>query len=138
MIESSFSVAVGMFFIRIVLGILFFFQGYDKVFRIKTEGILDTFSDLMAQRNISKQRVKPFVMLSSYLEMVGGGFLIVGLFREYTLYLLSLNMLLVAIGFSLLKPMWDMGHYFPRLILLLALLILPSTWDWFCADMLFR
>ena len=32
--------------IRLFAGILFFFQGYDKVFRVKISYVIDNFSDM--------------------------------------------------------------------------------------------
>lgn len=138
MIDNELSSAIGVFAIRCVAGILFFFQGYDKVFRIKTEGVLNTFSDALAQRNISKTYVRTFIVASSFIELAGGLLLAVGLFREPVIYLLTANMLGVAFGFSILKPVWDMGHYFPRFVLLSALLFIPEGWDRFCLDVFFR
>ena len=138
MIDNELSSAVGVFAIRCVAGILFFFQGYDKVFRIKTEGVLNTFSDALAKRHISKTSVRMFIAISSFIELVGGLLLAVGLFREPVIYLLTANMIGVALGFSILKPVWDMAHYFPRFVLLSALMFIPEKWDKFCLDSLFR
>ena len=34
-----------VFLLRVILGILFFFQGYDKVFKVKISGVIDFFAN---------------------------------------------------------------------------------------------
>ena len=51
--------------------------------------------------------------------------------------ILSLSLLIVVTGFSLVKPMWENNHLFIRLILLLVLLIAPVEWDRFSLDYLY-
>lgn len=55
--------------------------------------------------------------------------LIIGFVKYYALYLLGIDLLMVAIAFSFIEQMWDLRHVFPRFILLLIALILPSEWD---------
>jgi putative oxidoreductase len=96
------------------------------------------FADLIAQRNLSRNFIRPLVTASSFIEMICGAFLAFGIFREITLYLLAVDMLLVAFMFGLLKPLWDMSHYFPRFVLLVLLLLLPPEWDKFHLGFLFN
>jgi hypothetical protein len=58
------------------------------------------------------------------------------LFKTYTLYLLSIDLILVTGTFSIITPMWDMQLVFPRLILLAILLYLPAEWDMLSLDYL--
>ena len=128
---------IALLSIRLLAGILFFFQGYDKLFRLKTEGVLRAFADPLAQRNISPSFARICIFLSSFIELVGGLLLATGLFRDPVLYLLIADMLGVALAFSFLKPMWEMGFFFPRFALLAVLLLLPPEWDCYSLSNLF-
>jgi len=126
--------AVLTFVLRVILGILFFFQGYDKVFKLKIWGVRDFF-----RQELGTIKVPDFVLTStswftSYAELICGAMLIIGLFKQYALYILGIDLILVAGAFSLIKPMWDMQLLFPRLILLGVLLYLPAEWDVLSAD----
>ena len=39
-----------------------------------------------------------------------------------------------SLAFSIMRPMWDLQHVFPRLALLVAVLILPEAWDLISID----
>lgn len=134
---EGFSIAVALLAMRLVTGILFFFQGYDKIFQVKTEGVLSTFRDSLEEKGVPVPLARLCILLSSFIEFAGGALLALGLFREPALYALAANMVGVAFAFSTLKPMWDMGYYFPRFALLMALLLLPSEWDLFALARLF-
>jgi len=134
---EGFSIAVALLAMRLVAGILFFFQGYDKLFRVRTTGVLFAFSDSLKEKKIPIPVVRVFITLSSVIELVGGLLLALGLFRDPVLYLLMANMVCVAFAFSVVKPMWDLGYFFPRFVLLVALLLLPPSCDWFCLAQLF-
>ena len=126
------SIAIAMLSLRLVAGILFFFQGYDKLFRVRTENVVGAFRDLLSQKGIPLPLARLSVTVSSAVELAGGLLLAAGLFREPALYALTANLVAVAFAFSFVKPMWDMSHFFPRLILLVALLLLPATLDPWC------
>lgn len=112
--------------IRLFAGIVFMFQGYDKLFRIKIPGVVDAFKVESQNADIPGPLLSGLAYYTSYVEFLGGFFLIFGFLTKYTLYALGLDLIFVTIAFSYLEPMWDMKHVFPRLILLVALLILPE------------
>src|SRR5690606_27715473 len=114
--------------------VLIFFQGYDKVFRVKVSGVTQFFRDESRHRKIPGFVLSSSAFLTSYIELICGAMLIVGLFKTTALYLLGFDILLVTSAFSMLKPMWDMKLVFPRLALLSALLYLPCEWDTLSAD----
>jgi putative oxidoreductase len=68
--------------------------------------------------------------------MICGLLLVLGLFRDVALYLLAADLAAVALMFSAMKAMWDMQFFFPRFIMVLLLLLLPSGTDRFCLDKL--
>ncbi len=110
---------------RWLLAILFFFQAYDRIFRI---GLKETTNIVYYQNTEQKLPfllVEAGVYITSYLELICGILLFIGLFRDWAIYLLCVDMILAAFGFSYLKPMWDMKHFFPRFILLSIQLFLP-------------
>jgi uncharacterized membrane protein YphA (DoxX/SURF4 family) len=119
---------------RLFLGILFFVQGYDKIFRVKVQNVYSTMLPSFNRLNMNPFLVKIMAYITSYIEFSAGLLLILGLFTKAALVLLGLDLLIVAIGLGMLTPMWDMQHAFPRLILLLVLLVLPDYWNIFSLD----
>lgn len=124
------------FTFRVILGILFFFQGYDKVFKIKIDQVVKTFEMEMSNFNIPHFLLVISAVYSSFAELIGGFCLITGFFTKYALYCLGLDLILVVIAFSLLKPLWDMTLVFPRLILWGVVMIIPDTFNKLSVDYL--
>lgn len=125
------------FMIRLILGGLFFFQAYDKLVRI---GLKETFATAYSgyrDRPVPKWFVRWSIWLSTYIELIGGALLILGLFKSIALILLGINLIMVVMAFSYLKGMWDMQHVFPRLVLLITLFLIPFEWDTWTLDRLF-
>lgn len=123
-----------LFTLRTILGILFFYQGYDKLFNIKMSGVIESFKRELGTKKIPDFILIPSAWFTSFVEFCCGGLLILGLFKTYALYLLGIDIILVAGAFSIITPMWDMQLLFPRLILLAILLYLPSQWDLLSLD----
>lgn len=128
--------AAAVFIARAFLGFLFLFQGYDAVFRIKPKGVIDAIESPLKQRGVPYFLIAAGAYFTAYTELVGGLFLLLGFFRYYTLALLGLNLLVASVVFGLIKPMWDMQYVFPRLLLLLFLLLVPAAWDTLSLDFL--
>lgn len=114
---------------RVFLGLLFFYQGYDKIFRIKVKNVIETIHTPLESRGIPKIFSVTGAYFTSYTELICGATLIIGFVKYWSLYLLGFDMLFAALALGLVEPMWDMKHVFPRLVLLIFLLILPSQWD---------
>ena len=123
-----------MLLLRVTGGMLFFFQGYDKVYKVGVKQVVETFNDPFQKTPLPRFMLKPMVLISSYLEMICGLLLAFGLFRDVALYLLAADLAAVALMFSAMKAMWDMQFFFPRFIMILLLLLLPSATDQFCLD----
>ena len=122
---------------RLVAGILFFFQGYDKVFHLKTSGVLVAFSDEFVRKKIPVSLARLGIALSSFIEMTAGVMLALGIYRDPVLYALAANMVFITLAFSYLKPMWDMSYFFPRFAILMALMFVPAELDLCCLSNLF-
>lgn len=126
------------FILRIILGILFFFQGYDKVFKVKMKGVIETFQLELGAIHLPKWLLVSSAYFTSYIELIAGILLIIGFLKTYALYLVGLDLIIVTGAFSLMKPMWDMQLLFPRLVILSILLYLPTTCDLFSLDQFFK
>ncbi len=138
MLNGDYNDTIALFLIRTVTGILFFFQGYDKVFNIKINNVVATFNDPLNKFQIPKFILKPLISISSLIELLCGLLLIIGLFRNPALMFLALNMIFVALSFSIIKPMWDLKFYFPRMIFLILLLFCLPGNDFFSLDWFFK
>jgi len=115
--------------LRVFLGLLFVCQGYDKVSRIKVKNVVQNIHTPLAQHGVPEFFSVIGAYFTSYVELICGTTLILGFCKYWSLYLLGADLLFVAFAFSIVEPIWDMKHIFPRLILLIILLILPSQWD---------
>jgi putative oxidoreductase len=115
--------------IRLFTGFLFFRQGYDKVVRIGVMGVFQTVEPTYKAAGVPDFFIRIIVFFTSYVELLGGLLLIVGLLKYTALYLLGFDLLIVAIGMSIVNPVWDMQHVFPRLLLILFMLIFPDSLD---------
>jgi putative oxidoreductase len=124
---------------RLLLGFLFFFQGYDAVFRIKIHNVIDTYDDQFKNRGIPKLITAVGAWYTSLTELIGGLLLILGLFDYVALYLLAINLILATFAFGLNTPLWDTKHVWPRLALLLFLLVVPVSWHaWSLDNLIFK
>ncbi len=126
-----------IFVARVFLGLLFFFQGYDAVFTVKIKHVIETYENTFINKGIPKFLTVFAIWFTCCSELIGGFFLIIGLFENSALYLLSINLIIASIGFGINTPMWDTKFVFPRLILILFLLLIPESWNGWSFDNLF-
>ncbi len=73
--------AIAVFIARLFLGILFFIQGYDAIFKVKIINIIRTYSDSFAEKGIPRFITVSGAIFTSYVEFIGGFLLIIGLFN---------------------------------------------------------
>lgn len=126
MFMTDFKLTFAELILRVFAGILFFFQGYDKLFNIKIEGVVNTFMQDAEKRNIPRGMVVFISYITSIIEMIGGLFLVFGLFTDYSLYAIGIDLLMISFAFSFMNPMWDLKYVFPRLLVIVLLLLLPA------------
>ena len=119
---------------RIFLGIILLFQGYDKVFNIGVKGVVNTIQSPFAGVKIGRFIPVCAAYFTSYTELICGLLILVGFVKSFALYLVGIDLLIVAFGFSLLNPIWDLRDVFPRLLLVVLLLLLPGEWDVISVD----
>jgi putative oxidoreductase len=120
-------------FVRCFLGILFIFQGYDKLFIVKVKNVVNAFHNETDRKHIPEFLLVFTSYFTSITEFIGGILLVTGLFHQFVPIILAINLLVVAFAFSFLRPMWDMQHVFPRVILL-TLILLLSNYFYFGLD----
>ena len=128
---------MGISIARVFLGVLFFFQGYDAIFNVKLKNVIETYQATFNNNGSPRYLTVCASWFTSYTELIGGILLVFGLFEYATLYILGINLLIAAVGFGIVTPLWDSRFVFPRLVLLLLLLLSPSGWHIFSLDQLF-
>lgn len=121
--------ASGLLFTRALLGVIFLMQGFGKIFTFTVPVVYSKFFKDFEATFLPKWLIWATAYYTSYIELIGGLFLIFGLFRQWTLYLLAIDLVVVAFGHGLLEPIWDLSHVMPRTLLLLVLFFLPAEWD---------
>ena len=128
-----------IFIARVFLGSLFLFQGYDAVFRIGLKKAIDTYQEGFGPKGIPRVLTALAAFFTSYTALICGFLLFFGVFEIVALYLLGLNLLIAGIGFGIHTSVWDTRNVYPRLILLLLLLLTPLEWhSWSLDHLLFK
>jgi uncharacterized membrane protein YphA (DoxX/SURF4 family) len=125
---------VAAFIARVILGCLFFFQGYDAVFRIKVKNVYNSLENNFNKSGIPSSLTFYASWFTCLSELICGGLLIIGLFQYPALYILGLNLIVASIGFGITTPMWDTKHVLPRLVLILILLLIPNEYNKWTID----
>lgn len=121
--------AIGVFFMRTLLGLIFLMQGYGKVFSWGLEGVYQNAFASYEETWIPIFLLKLTAYFTSYVELIGGLLLLLGLFRNWAYIALGLVLLIVSYGHGLSSPIWDLQHVFVRAVFLISLLLLPKDWD---------
>lgn len=125
---------VAVLTLRLLLGFIFLMQGYGKVFSYGVNSIYKMFFATEAYANIPDFLLLGAAYYTSYVELIGGLLLVIGLKRDYALYALASVLVIVTFGHGYAEGIWDLSHVLYRSILLIALLLLPSQWDRFSVD----
>jgi uncharacterized membrane protein YphA (DoxX/SURF4 family) len=136
--DNQSSRAVGVLFTRVLLGIIFFMQGFGKIFVFTVPVVYAKFFAVFEPTILPKWLIWTTACYTSYVELIGGFLLVVGLFRKYALCLLALDLVIVSFGHGMLEPIWDLSHVIPRAILLIILFFVPREWDRWHADRVFQ
>jgi uncharacterized membrane protein YphA (DoxX/SURF4 family) len=119
---------IGVFILRVLLGLIFMMQGFGKVFTWGLDNVYKGFEPY-EDTFLPKFILVFAAYFTSYTELIAGFLLVIGLFRNYALYALGVVLLIVSFGHGLSSPIWDLSHVFPRAALLITLLLLPEEWD---------
>ncbi|WP_052752731.1 DoxX family membrane protein [Kordia zhangzhouensis] len=129
---------IALLTIRLLLGFIFFFQGFGKVFTFGVDKVYTNFFAKPYEGILPEFLLQATAYYTSYVEFFGGLLLIIGFKRDYTLYALASVLLIVTFGHGLTAPIWDLSHVMYRAILLIALLLLPTEWDNYRLDTLLQ
>jgi uncharacterized membrane protein YphA (DoxX/SURF4 family) len=125
---SKFTRTVGVLFLRVLLGVIFFFQGYAKIFWYKVGGIYESaFKPLEAK--LPTWLLWGTAYATSIIELVCGLMVILGFWRNRALFALAGVVIVASIGHGIESGIFDLQHIFPRAMLIALLLILPDEWD---------
>lgn len=127
--------SVAMLTLRLILGFIFLMQGFGKVFKWGVENVYnmaffhEKYKDLLPDFIIHAT-----AYYTSYIELIAGSLVVLGLKRDYALYALASVLVIVTFGHGLAEPIWNLSHVMYRTIPLVTLLILPREWDKFSID----
>lgn len=119
---------IAALFVRVLLGIIFMMQGVGKVFTWGLEGVYNSFKPY-EETFLPKFLVVFSAYYTSYVELIGGALLVIGLFKNYALYALASVLLIVSFGHGLTSPIWNLNDVMWRALLLIFLLVIPKEWD---------
>src|ERR1044072_3856933 len=110
---ENYNEALAILLARVFLGVLFIIQGYDKIFRIKLDNVSNTFKYEIPISGLPDFIYKGIAFLSSYTELAGGFLLLLGFVKYWALAALGIDLIIVAVGMGLIKPVWNMDIVFP-------------------------
>lgn len=130
------SKAAGILFTRMLLGIIFLMQGFGKIFSFTVPKVYNMFFKDFETTFLPRPVLWATAYYTSYVEMIGGLLLVIGLFRSCAMYLLAIDLLIVSFGHGLMEPIWDLSYVMPRAFLLIILFLAPQDWDKWNADKL--
>lgn len=129
---------VAVLTLRLILGFIFFFQGYGKVFKFGLDAVYNNFF-VKAYNKILPDFLLLFsAYYTSIIELAAGILLIIGFKRDYALYALASVLVIVSFGHGLKDPIWDVSDVMYRTILLVTLLLLPKELDKYSVDYLIK
>jgi len=128
---------IGILTLRLLLGFIFFFQGYGKVFKFGVNNVYNNFFKATYEDLLPEFLTYGTAYYTSYVELVAGFMLIIGLKKDWALYALASALVIVTFGHSLAEPIWDTSHVLVRAVFLVPLLFLPKEWDKYSLDYLF-
>lgn len=125
---------IGVFVLRVLLGLIFLMAGYGKIFTFGTEAIYIDMLKQFQNTFLPKWLIWFTAYYTSYIELICGLLIILGFLRNISLYLLASILIIISFGHGLIEPIWDLQHLFFRTVFLVTLLLLPSDWDKYSVD----
>ena len=120
--------------VRLLLGFIFFFQGFGKVFKFGLEAVHKNFFQSGYSELLPDFLLHFTSYYTSLVELIGGLLLILGFKRDIALYFLASVLIIVTFGHGLKDPIWDLSHVMYRAVLLISLLWIPKEYDVYTLD----
>jgi uncharacterized membrane protein YphA (DoxX/SURF4 family) len=122
-------------FARLVLGLIFLMAGIMKVFQLGPVEHARKYFLPFADTFLPVWSLWFVGVVIPFIELVAGGFLILGLRTREALIALGAVLVIVTFGHLLHEPLFNFsGHVIPRLALLLFLLWCPREQDLYSLD----
>ncbi len=124
-------VAWAVFFVRWVLGLIFFMAGFWKTFELGPLGHARRFFiEPYAASWIPLWLLWTFGVVIPFVELAAGALVCLGWRRREAYVALGCILVVVTYGHLLLEPLYDTTHHiFPRLLLLAIALAVPPERD---------
>lgn len=124
-----------IFFARMVLGLIFFMAGVWKVFVLTPSGHVRRFFLPFEHTFLPVWSLWVVGSIIPFVELIGGGLMMLGLFRKAASLGLGAVLVIVTFGHLLENPLYAFHeHVIPRLALLLFVLVMPWNEDALAAD----
>ena len=101
-------------FARLMLGLILFWQGYGKVFKMGVDKLYAGAFKSYEETFLPTFVVKFTAYFTSYGELIFGALLILGLFRKVSYFGIGLILIIVTFGHGLQAPIFDLQHIFVR------------------------
>jgi len=128
--------AIGVLIMRLILGFIFVFQGGGKLYHYGFETVYSNFFLESYQGFLPEPLIWLVAVFTTYTELICGIFVVLGLFKKWNFMLLGLVLVVVTIGHGMIEPIWGLSHVMYRALFLVALLLIPVTWDRISLDYL--
>ena len=126
-------------FARLVLGLIFFMAGFDKVFHVTPAGHVRQWFLPYRDTFLPTWSLWAVGFTIPFVELVGGALLILGWRTRAALIALGCVLVVVTFGHLLKDPLYAFHeHVIPRLALVLFLLAMPAGDDRYSLDGLSR
>ena len=133
------ALAWALFFARLVLGLIFFMAGFDKVFVLGPAGHVRKWFLPFQDTFLPTWSLWAVGFTIPFVELGAGALLLVGWRIREALLALGFVLVIVTFGHLLKEPLYSFHqHVIPRLALLLFLLALPAAADRFSLDAVLR
>ena len=123
-------------FARVILGLIFGMAGAWKVFGLgPLEHARRLFVVPYAHTYLPTWALWVTGTVIPFVELVAGALVVVGLWRRAGLLSLGVVLMIVTFGHLVLEPLYAFHtHVIPRTALLVFVLVMPKTDDWFALD----
>jgi uncharacterized membrane protein YphA (DoxX/SURF4 family) len=128
-----------IFFVRWILGLIFFIAGWWKTFQLGPAGHVREFFLPFADTWIPLWLLWAVGAVIPVVELVAGAMMCLGLKVRAAGIALGFILIVVAYGHLLKEPLFDTTHHiFPRLVLLTFVLVAPAERDLLSVDAWWR